>query len=481
MNSLNKHVGLYTDMYQLSMAQAYFMNGRKDEPAGFYYFYRKNPFKGGYVIFAGLPDLLETLEGMRFEEEDIEFLRENGFDKDFLQFLRGFRYQADIYSVKEGEIVFPNMPIASVRGNIIEAQLTETLLLNLLNLPSLIATKAVRMRLVAGEEIVLTDFGLRRAHALGAIHASRASVVGGFNSTSNVYSGFKYDIKATGTMAHSFVQSYDEELTAFRRFAEARPEKCVLLVDTYDTLQSGVPNAIKVAKEMEERGQKLMGIRLDSGDLGYMAKESRKMLDEAGLDYVKILASNKIDEHVIKSLLEQGAPVDAFGVGTALLTGQPDAALDGVYKLSMAGNKPRLKLSESVTKVTFPGLKQVHRFTDEHGNFVADAVSLEEESPKEITEMHHPFEKEKSIKLKDWPAEPLLEKVMEKGKTLLEKQHPSDAYAYVKKRLKSLPDEYKRFENPHIYKVGLSTKLNDIRDGLIKDLKTRKHESTDFS
>jgi nicotinate phosphoribosyltransferase len=481
MRFLEKHAGLYTDMYQLAMAQAYFLNGRKDEPAGFYYFYRKNPFKGGYVIFAGLYDMLEELGNLRFEEEDIEYLRENGFDQDFLQYLKDFRYHADIFSVKEGEIVFPNIPIISVRGNIIEAQLTETLLLNLLNLPSLIATKAARMRLVAGEDPVLTDFGLRRAHGLGAIHASRATVVGGFNSTSNVYSGFLYDIKATGTMAHSFIQSYDEEITAFRRFAEARPENCILLVDTYDTLHSGVPNAIQVAKEMEERGQKLMGIRLDSGDLAYMSKRSRKMLDEAGLDYVKILASNKVDEHVIKSLQDQEAPIDAFGIGTAVLTGQPDAALDGVYKLDMAAGKPRLKLSESVTKVTYPGVKQVHRYSDQEGKFMADAVSLADEKASEITEIHHPFEKGKSLKLHEWSSEPLLEKVMEKGKILQQEQHPADSYQYLKKRLKQLPGEYKRFENPHIYKVGLSSRLNGMRNELIQKFKKEKHESTDFS
>lgn len=474
MNILRKHAGLYTDMYQLAMAQAYFLNGRKDSPASFYYFYRKNPFKGAYVVFAGLSDLLEVLEGLRFDQEDIEYLEKNGFHQDFLQYLKDFRYQANVFSVKEGEIVFPNMPILRVEGNIIEAQLTETLLLNLLNLQSLIATKAARMRLVAGDDSILTDFGLRRAHGLGAIHASRASIVGGYNSTSNVYSGFMYDIKATGTMAHSFIQSYDDELTAFRKFAEARPQQCVLLVDTYDTLKIGVPNAITVAKEMEERGQQLMGIRLDSGDLAYMSKNARKQLDEAGLDYVKILASNKIDEHVIKSLFDQDAPIDAFGVGTALLTGQPDGALDGVYKLSMADHKPRLKLSESVTKVTFPGLKEVYRFEDQNGRFIADAISLAEEKQEDITEIHHPFEKEKSMKLEGHHSEPLLEKVMEKGKALVESQHPAEGYKYLKTRLEKLPDEYKRFENPHIYKVGLSSKLNYIREGLIKKFKREK-------
>lgn len=480
MSILKKHVGLYTDMYQLSMAQAYFLDGRKDDSAAFHYFYRKNPFHGAYVVFAGLHDLLQILEGLCFDNEDIEYLRENNFNHDFLQYLQGFEYRADIYSVKEGEIVFPNMPLVSVRGNIIETQLTETLLLNILNLSSLIATKAARMRLVAGDEKMLADFGMRRAHGLGAIHASRATIVGGFDSTSNVFSAFTYDLKASGTMAHSFIQSYDEEITAFRRFVEASAEKCILLVDTYNTLNSGLPNAIQIAEEMKEKGQQLLGIRLDSGDLAYMSRMCRKMLDDAGLGYVKIFVSNQIDEHVIRSLREQGAPIDGFGVGTAVLTGQPDAALDGVYKLAMASDKPRLKLSDSVRKVSFPAVQQVHRFSNSCGEFMADAVSLWEEEPKQISKIHHPFEKDKSLQLEDWCSEPLLAAVMERGKALQEMQHPDKSYEYLKKRLKNLPAEYKRFENPHIYKVGLSTRLNGIRDELIQKFKKRKHESIDF-
>ncbi|GAB6192174.1 nicotinate phosphoribosyltransferase [Desulfocastanea catecholica] len=473
MSILKKHAGLYTDMYQLSMAQAYFLDGRQNDAAAFYYFYRKNPFEGAYVVYSGMYDLLEILDGLHFDKEDIAYLRENKFDENFLRYLKDFRYHADIYSVREGEIVFPNMPLAGVCGNIIETQLTETLLLNLLNLSSLIATKAARMRLAAGDEKILTDFGMRRAHGLGAIHASRATMVGGFNSTSNVFSAFTYGLQASGTMAHSFIQSYDDEITAFRRFADAHPENCILLLDTYNTLNSGIPNAIQVAKEMEGRGQQLRGVRLDSGDLAYMAKKSRQMLDEAGLGYVKIIASNQIDEYVIRSLRDQKAPVDAFGIGTAVLTGQPDAALDGVYKLAMASGKPRLKLSESVHKVTFPAVKQVHRFSDANGAFMADAVSLWEEDPKKIKEIHHPFNKDKSLKIPDWSSQPLQEKVMEKGKALQKMPHPAEGYTYLKKRLEKLPDEYKRFENPHIYKVGLSSRLNELRDELIGKFKKK--------
>ena len=468
MSILNQHAGLYTDMYQLSMAQAYFLDGRKDDSAAFYYFYRKNPFNGAYVVFAGLHDLLPILAGMCFAKDDIAYLRKANFNQDFLHYLQDFQYRADLYSVQEGEIVFPNMPLVSVRGNIVETQLTETLLLNILNLSSLIASKAARMRLVAGDDIILADFGMRRAHGLSAIHASRATIVGGFDSTSNVFSAFTYDLKASGTMAHSFIQSYEDEITAFRRFVEAFPEKCILLVDTYNTLKSGLPNAIQVAREMKERGQQLLGIRLDSGDLAYMSRMSRKMLDDAGLDSVKIFASNQLDEHVIRSLRDQGAPIDAFGVGTAVLTGQPDAALDGVYKLAMAAGKPRLKLSESVRKVTYPAIQQVHRFSNSRGEFMADAVSLWDEKPQQISAIHHPFEKGKHLHLEDWRSEPLLAKVMEKGQALHAAQHPARSYEYLKKRLDTLPAEYKRFENPHIYKVGLSTQLNQLRDQLIK-------------
>ncbi len=474
MSILEKHAGLYTDMYQLSMAQAYFLDGRKDDSAAFYYFYRKNPFHGAFVVAAGLHDLLDILKGLHFDNDDIDYLRENGFNHEFLHYLQKFRYKADIYAVPEGEIVFPNMPLAGVRGNIIETQLSETLLLNILNLSSLIATKAARMRFVAGGDTNLTDFGMRRAHGLGAIHASRATIVGGFNATSNVYSAFTYDIQASGTMAHSFIQSYDDEITAFRRFAEAFPDNCVLLVDTYNTLQSGIPNAITLAQEMEEKGKRLVGVRLDSGDLAYMAKASRRMLDAAGFDYVKIMASNQIDEHVIRSLRDQKAPIDAYGIGTAVLTGQPDAALDGVYKLAMASDTPRLKLSESVHKVTLPGVKQVHRFSDSSGEFTADAVSLWDEDPSRITEMHHPFEKGKSLNLQGCSSEPLLKQVMDQGQPLQGMQHPAESYSYFNKRLQHLPAEYKRLENPHIYKVGLSTGLNELREELIRKHKKGK-------
>lgn len=468
---MNKFTATYTDQYQLSMAQVYFKKGQKEQQAVFDYYFRKLPFKSGYAIFSGLEDLLEILKKLRFSEDDLEFLKEQGFEKDFLEYLKDFQFKGKIYSVKEGDIVFPTRPILQVEASIIEAQIIETILLNLLNFQTLIATKASRMRLVAGDATLL-DFGLRRAQASGGYFATRAAIIGGFNGTSNVVAGKDFDIPVSGTMAHSFVQSYDDELTAFRDFAEGRPENCVLLVDTYNTLKSGIPNAIKVAMEMEERGQKLLAVRLDSGDLSYFAKESRKMLDAAGLDYVKIAASNQLDEHVIKSLLEQQAPIDIFGVGTNLVTGDPDGALDGVYKLAFSAGKPRIKISESIIKITLPHKKQVFRIKDENGKCIgADAIGLYHED--NIQEMHHPFEPYKSMNLKYYKQEALLELVMDKGKVLQKKRSLSEISEYSIARLSELPIEYKRFNNPHIYKIGISELLKEERDQLIKMQKNK--------
>lgn len=455
----------YTDLYQLSMAQVYFKRGHKNHRAVFDYFFRKLPYHGGFAVFAGLQDLLTIIKELRFSEEDLEFLKLQHFDQEFLNYLRDFKFRGNIYSVQEGDIVFPTRPILQVEASIIEAQLIETLLLNILNFQTLIATKASRIRLVAGERILL-DFGLRRAQGPGGYYASKAAIIGGFDGTSNVLVGRDYNIPVSGTMAHSFIQSYDDEINAFRDFAEGRPEKCVFLVDTYDTLKSGVPNAIKVAKEMEAKGNKLLAIRLDSGDLAYLAKESRKMLDQAGLEYVKISASNQLDEVVIKSLLEQQAPIDIFGIGTNLVIGNPDAALDGVYKLSYFRGKPRIKISESIVKITLPHKKQVFRIKDGNGNCIgADAVALfNEENPER---MFHPFEPFKSLEIKNCTKENLLKPVMENGQINIDFKTLTEIAEFSKKRLAELPVEYKRFNNPHIYKIGITEKLKEERDNLI--------------
>jgi len=459
----------YTDQYQLAMSQVYFKQGQKDHTAIFDYYFRKLPYNGGYAIFAGLQDLVQVIEGLRFNEKDLEYLGKQDFDEDFLEYLKNFKFRGNIYSVLEGDVVFPTRPILQVEANIIEAQIIETILLNLLNFQTLIATKASRIKLVSGERSLL-DFGLRRAQGPGGYYATRAAIIGGFNGTSNVIAGRDFNIPVSGTMAHSFIQSYDDEISAFRDFAEGRPKDCVLLVDTYDTLKSGVPNAIKVAKEMEERGQKLMAIRLDSGDLAYLSKESRKMLDKAGLDYVKIAASNQLEEDVIKSLLEQGARIDIFGVGTNLVIGSPDGALDGVYKLAFSNNKPRIKISESIVKVTLPHKKQVYRLKDSYGNCVGgELIALAEE--KDIKEMIHPFESYKQMKVDNLKKEPLLQPVMINGESKLEQKSLQEIAKYSADRLSEIPLEYKRFNNPHIYKIGISKALMQERDKLIAAFK----------
>jgi nicotinate phosphoribosyltransferase len=459
----------YTDLYQLTMAEVYFFQGRQHEPVVFDYFFRKLPFQGGYVVFAGLEDLLTILENFYFTRDDLEYLQQSGFQPDFIEYLKNFRFHGDIFSVTEGDLVFPHSPALIVEGNLIEAQIAETIILNVLNFQSLIATKASRVRSVAGDKMLI-DFGLRRAQGPAGYYASRAAVIGGFNATSHVRAARDYDIPVSGTMAHSFIQSMSDELSAFRAYAAIHQDHCVLLVDTYDTLRSGVPNAIKVGLEMAEKGHRLQAIRLDSGDLAYLAKESRKMLDQAGLSYVKIAASNQLDELVIKSLREQEAPIDIYGVGTSLVTGHPDGALDGVYKLAECNGRPTMKLSENISKTTLPGKKQVFRLMTKDGTLAgADLVGLRPE--KDFEMMHHPFDPYKSMPVDPYHHEPLFSKVFEKGKKIIQTATLSEIASHAADQLKKLPAEFKRFENPHLYKVGISTRLRNERDQLMAKLR----------
>ncbi len=463
-----EQIGLLVDKYQLTMAQTYFKNNRMKHTACFDYFFRKLPFENGYLVFSGLQDLLEMLVDLRFDERDARFLIDEGFDRQFVDYLRQFRFKGTIYAMREGEVAFPVEPLLRIEGNLIETQIVETLVLNILNFQSLIATKAARVRYAAGERAV-SDFGLRRAHGLGGIHASRAAVIGGCDSTSNMLAAFHYDLKAVGTMAHSFVQSFEDELSAFREYARFNPDSCVLLVDTYDTLKSGLPNAIKVARELEAKGHRLVGIRIDSGDLAYLSKKARQMLDQAGLNYVRIAVSNQLDEFVIRSLIEQKAPIDFFGVGTRLITGQPDAALDGVYKLSLFDSRPRMKISDTLIKSTLPGKKRVLRYSNGEGGFLADAIVLDDE--QQIDCMYHPFEKEKRFKVAGLHQEDLFIKVMENGEIIMERESVEQIARRVRERLKMLPAEHKRFEYPHIYKVGVSKRLMDLRDSIVKQFR----------
>jgi len=463
------YTATYTDKYQLTMSQVYFLKGQKETRAVFDYFFRNLPFEGGYAIFAGLEDLLNALAVLRFDKQDIDFLKELGYHPDFISYLEKFRFTGNVFSSTEGDLVFPVRPVLQIEANIIEAQIIETLILNILNFQTLVATKASRMR-QAAEGRVLIDFGLRRAQGPGGYYASRAAFVGGFDGTSNVLAGRDYEIPVSGTMAHSFIESYDDELSAFIHFAEVQSRDCVLVIDTYDTLKSGLPNAVTVAKKMEEKGQRLNGIRLDSGDLAYLAKECRKKLDNEGLSYVKIAVSNQLDEYIIKSLLDQQAPIDIFGVGTSLVTGQPDGALDGVYKLSYANGKPRIKLSENVSKITLPHQKQVFRILDNDAKFIgADAVTMSDE--QDVNIMHHPMYSLKSLYVANNIKEPLLQKVIGNGLRLNTPLPLTEIAEYSRRRLEKLPEEYKRFDNPHIYKVGISEKLQTERDRLINEFK----------
>lgn len=461
-----KKPALYTDLYELTMAQGYFLSGRHQQTASFDYFFRSLPFDGGYVVFAGLGDLLEIIRNFRFHPEELEYLRSQGFKEEFLSFLKDFEFKGSVYSVKEGEIVFPNEPILRVEGTIVEAQILETVLLNTLNFASLIATKASRIKQAAGDHAVV-DFGLRRAQGLGGLQASKASVIGGFQGTSNVLAGKMDDIPINGTMAHSWIQSFEDELTAFRTYAEHYPDSSILLVDTYSTLKKGVPNAIKVAKELEEKGHKLVGIRLDSGDLAYFARKSRQMMDDAGLEYVKIAASNQLDEHLIKSLLDQGAPIDLFGVGTKLVTAYDDPALDGVYKLSSINGKPTLKISENEEKVTLPDSKKIIRYFNEDGSFYSDGIALnDEENPSVI---YHPYIAHRSTIVSELESEELLHNVVNKGEIMIDPPTVQESAEYARMRLSKLNDEHKRFDNPHVYKVGLSKKLRELKIELIQN------------
>ena len=465
MNLLHPYTGLYTDYYELTMAQGYYLEGMKDAPAAFDYFFRQQPFGGGYTIFAGLSDLLDTLRNFQFGGGAIRFLQKQGFDQDFLKFLREFRFRGNVVAMREGEVVFPYEPCVQIEGTLIETQLVETAVLNLLNFESLVATKAARMRQAAGEKLLM-DFGLRRAHGYGGIQASRSAIIGGFHKTSNTFSAAQYGLEPSGTMAHSWIQAFENEISAFRAYAAQFPENCILLVDTYDTLNSGLPNAILVGREMEAQGFKLKGIRLDSGDLAFLSKKARNMLDQAGLEYVQIIVSNQIDEYIISSLRDQEAPIDGFGVGTSLVTGKGSGALDGVYKLSVIRDLPTIKISENTSKTTLPGKKVIYRCEDEDGFFRADAIALEDE--KSIQYISHPFESGKRRSVGQDKKEKLSHLVMKQGKAVGKIRNACQIAEYTLDRLQHLPEEHKRFVFPHTYPVGISDALLSLRDQIKK-------------
>lgn len=459
--------GIYLDQYELSMAQVYYLSGRSELSSTFDYYFRNIPFNGGYVVFAGLNDLLQILTEMRFGHEEICYLEELGFDSEFLNYLKNFRFRGTIYSYDEGQIAFPYAPVMRVEGTILEAQLVETILLNIINFQSLVATKARRIKSVAIDKTFM-EFGLRRAHGPGGYYAARASIIGGFDSTSNVLAGKDYHLHTSGTMAHSFIQSEDSEIEAFRHFADCWPESTILLIDTYNTLESGLPNAIRIAKEMEHKGHRLKGIRLDSGDLSYLSKECRKKLDAEGLQYVAIYASSDLDEYAIQDLMQERSPIDGFGVGTHLVTGAPDGALDGVYKLCSMNHIPKLKISDDLKKLNFPGRKQVFRLINHNNDFVgADIITLEDEV--QIKMLHDPFEGFTSLPIEELRKMPLMKKYMKNGERLYKSPTVDDIRIFSESQLARLPENYKKINHPDLYHVGLSDELLHLRDKLIQN------------
>lgn len=470
------HTPLLTDFYELTMAQGYYTRG-KDTQVVFDMFFRRQPFEGGFSVFAGLEELLTRLENLKFRERDIAYLRKQGsFSDDFLDFLKEYRFSGDLYSMDEGSIVFPGEPIIRVHTSMIEAQLIESLLLNQVNFQTLIATKAARIYNATGEGQIL-EFGLRRAQGIdGALSAARAAYIGGCAATSNTLAGQQFGIPVSGTMAHSWVMAFDSELDAFRAYAELYPENTVLLIDTYDTLGSGIRNAVTVGKEVKARGGRI-GVRLDSGDLQYLSVKVREKLDQAGLEDAFIVASNDLNEEIAWQLRANGAPIDVWGIGTQLVTGGSDASLTGVYKLAarQVGDelKPAIKLSNNPEKITNPGVKQVYRFYDEQKNPLGDLICLDEEiieSGKEVR-FNHPMYRYKHIVLKEYHSfEPLLKKRISGGNICVKSPTLADIRSKVIQDIHKLDATHKRLLNPHIYKISLSNALRDLKFSLIDEL-----------
>jgi nicotinate phosphoribosyltransferase len=481
-------LALLTDLYQLTMAQGYFLSGRADDEAVFHLFFRKPPFGGGYTVACGLADVVDYLDGLRFGEDDLAFLRglhgDDGkplFADRFLARLEAMALRVDVDAVPEGTVVFPQQPLVRVRGPILEAQLLETTLLNLINFQTLIATKAARVCWAAGGDPVL-EFGLRRAHGVdGALAASRAAFVGGCAATSNVLAGKRFGIPVRGTHAHSWVMSFESEPVAFAAWAEVMPNNTVFLVDTYDSL-TGVRHAIEAGKALRQRGFRLAGVRLDSGDLAWLSVEARKLLDAAGFTDTVIVASNDLDEHLIESLKHQGAAIAVWGVGTRLVTAYDQPALGGVYKLAAVrpagGTGPwrhRIKLSEQTAKVSTPGVQQVRRFRDPAtGLFVADVIYDEEQGAPTPVTFVDPLDPTRRRTLPaTLEAEDLLVPVFRAGKRAYDPPPAARARARTLAQLGGLSPSSKRLLNPHEYPVGLEAHLAELRTRLVLEARER--------
>lgn len=473
----NENLSMLCDFYELTMSNGYFKNGFYKKNVYFDLFFRKVPDNGGFAITAGLEQVIEYIKDLHFDENDVEFLKGKGiFDEQFLDYLRNFKFSGDIYAVPEGTPVFPNEPILTVKAPAIEAQLIETFLLLTINHQSLIATKANRIVRAAQGRAVL-EFGSRRAQgASGAVDGARAAFIGGCLGTACTLTDELYGVPAGGTMAHSWIQMFDSEYDAFRTYCELYPDNPTLLVDTYNTLKSGIPNAIKVFKEvLLPQGKTDCAIRLDSGDISYLSKKARKMLDEAGLENCKITASNSLDEYLIRDLMMQGAQIDNFGVGERLITSSSSPVFGGVYKLVAVENEigeivPKIKVSENTTKITNPHFKKVYRYFDnESGKALADELCLYDEvvdatKPRTIFDPNATW---KAKTITDFTAKELQVPVFKNGECVYDSPNINEIADYCREQVSLLWDEVKRFENPHTYYVDLSKKLYEIKNILL--------------
>ncbi len=475
-------LSLLTDLYELTMMQGYFKNQNRDVVV-FDAFYRSNPCGGGYAICAGLEQLIDYVKRLQFDEDDIAYLRSlQIFDEDFLDYLKDFRFSGDIYAIPEGTLIFPREPLVKVVAPIMEAQLMETAILNIINHQSLIATKSARVCYAAKGDGVM-EFGLRRAQGPDAgTYGARAAVIGGCKGTSNVLAGQMFDIPVLGTHAHSWIMSFPDEYSAFKAYADLYPNACILLVDTYDTLKSGMPNAIRVFKEMRQAGVPLTyyGIRMDSGDLAYLSKKVRRMLDDAGFPDAVISASNDLDEYLIESLKLQGATITSWGVGTNLITSKDNPAFGGVYKLAAIREKdgsfsPRIKLSENSEKVTNPGNKTVYRIYDnDTGKIRADLICLVEEAfdPHEDMLLFDPNEPWKKTRIAgdSYTLRELLVPVFKDGKCIYESPDTMTIRSICEKEKDTIWDETKRFVNPAKIYVDLSDKLYQLKNQILNEM-----------
>ena len=477
-----RNLSMMMDFYEMTMSYGYFRQTSSDVRVAFDLFFRSVPDKGGYAVFAGLEHVIEFVENLSFSDEDIDYFRaQNLFSEEFLQFLRTFRFRGDIYAVPEGTIIYPNDPLMTVVAPIIDAQLVETALLAQINHQSLIATKASRI-VRAAEGRKVSDFGARRAHNMdAATYGARAAYIGGVDMTATVSAGQQFGIPISGTMAHSWVMFFEDEFTAFKKYAELYPQATVLLVDTYDVIHSGIPNAIRTAHEvLEPQGHRLVGVRIDSGDLAYLSKRVRAMLDEAGLTDCKIILSNSLDEFTISSLLLQDAQVDSFGVGERLITAKSDPVFGAVYKLVAVEKDgvfaPRIKMSENVEKLTNPGLKDLYRIYDRHGKAVADMLAVRGEEidltkPFRYVDPRKPW---KNRFFDGFSAVNLRRLYVREGKRVEELPSLDEIRAYVQKQLtEEIWPEEQRFENPHRHYIDMTPTYYELKMGLLDDMRGR--------